>query len=112
MNDDRLVGDLRQVLDDSAAELDELTLAGLKAARLRALDATHARPGYGRWPWLAGALASVIAVALVLTEPEAGRDAEPATMAAVAEPALPVDDLELMSELDFVIWLAETETTL
>lgn len=105
MNDDQDKTFLRRVraeLDHSAASLDELTVARLRAARLQALEA---KPRHGRWFVLGGALSAAVAAGvvafLVLTPvavpPPTGLD----QLELVSEA-----DVELYQELEFYRWLA------
>ncbi len=122
--DDRLIERIRRRLDESVAELDEATLSRLAQARQRALSA---EPGHSRrarrWirslavrpasDWLvpAGALASVVAtvlaLALTVSEPENGlaRQVEDLDLLSAGE------ELELYENLEFYQWLDEREQT-
>lgn len=103
--DKAFVDDLRQRLDRHADNLDELTSARLRAMRKRALDQT-VRP-YFSWLPLGGLAAGAVAVLAVVLW----------TIAPQAPPGFPgdlellaqVEDLELIEELEFYVWLEETE---
>ena len=93
----RVAGRLRE----SEEQLDELTLARLRAARLRALEAARpARRGIVLGGLAGAAAVLVLAVSVWWTQPRG-----------VAPPLEDLqllsagDDLPLMQELDFYLWL-------
>ncbi len=93
----------RQVLDTSAQELDELTLARLRAARLRALSVPVSRPYRRLAPvW---AVASLLIGVLWLQWPSAAPQLalldDLDLLTAAEDPALYAEDWE------FYAWLAE-----
>lgn len=118
MTDDehrRLTDTVRRALDRTVAQLDDVTLKHLRAARERALDAARAGTGTHRLPRhrLHGPLGAAVAVTLVaavgawlwLSLPA---DSGPTPVAAL-------DDLELLAQqeapdfyadLEFYRWLA------
>ena len=101
-NDDQFSEHIGQRLRDSEDQLDELTLARLRAARLHALEA--ARPARPRL--LAGGLAGAATVAALAL---AVWWMQPATVATPPLEDLQLlsagEDLQLMEELDFYLWL-------
>jgi ferric-dicitrate binding protein FerR (iron transport regulator) len=113
-DEDKFLEQTRRALDRTAADLDMITTAKLRAARLRALDA--ARVPSWRRPWLvaAGGLATTALVAVV-----AGLLwlAPPATTP-VNVAAVDAEDVELLdsqespdfyADLDFYDWLANRD---
>ena len=107
---DELLAQIRRQLDASTERLDELTVARLRAARVRALEAAQAKRPFAAWRWLvplaSAATATVIVMALVRPNVSAPDGA-----------TLPGEgDIELMSatapleELEFYEWLATTAT--
>lgn len=110
--DDKLTRRARELFLASAAALDAGTLARLKAARLKAVEAASAQPAWSGWRIPAGA-AALLAVAVVgsalwwtgLTSPAAAP--EPFTTAGNED--LPIvltsDNLDMYADLDFYQWL-------
>lgn len=108
-SESRVVEAARQVLDTRARDLDEITSARLRAARLRALDARPVPRWRSQWVALAGVATAAIAVVLV---------AGPLWLRPAGPPPLSVaglEDLELLStrehpeffgDLEFYDWLA------
>jgi hypothetical protein len=103
--EDRLVERIRQQLDREAGQLDELTVARLRAARLRALE-TAGRP-HRRWLALLGTAAvAAIVVAVLYWQ-------QPVTLPGAIDDLDIVatgDDMELLEDLDFYDWLDKTQT--
>lgn len=105
----RIVETARQALDARARDLDDLTIARLRAARLRALDVRPVSPWRSKWVAVAGLATAAIAVVLV---------AGPLWLRPVGPSALSVaglEDLELLStrehpeffgDLEFYDWLS------
>jgi hypothetical protein len=109
-DDDKLIRHARRTLDATADNLDVLTAARLRAARLRALDA-GTRPDRRWWIGLGSAVTAGL-VALAIGGVLWLRAPQPAVPLAVAG----VDDLELLlradspefyKELEFYLWLSE-----
>jgi hypothetical protein len=107
MNDgeqQRFVEAVKRQLDTQSEALDELTLARLRAARKRALEAGTGRRRY--WlPALGTATAAVLALAFLLWP--ASREL-PVTLDDW-EIVASQDDLELIEEYDFYEWLEATQ---
>jgi hypothetical protein len=104
----KLVENIRRVLDSSVDEVDAATQARLAAARRAALAPARHQPG---WLIPAAATASIavaLVVGLALWPEGTGYDES-----ALAIEALPVlgspDELELYEELEFYQWLAEEQ---
>lgn len=101
-DDDRFRETIAERLRDSEEQLDELTLARLRAARLRAMEAA-ARPA--RPKLVAGGLAGAVTVLVLalsvwwLQPQSVAPPLEDLQLLTVG------DDLQLMEELDFYLWL-------
>jgi hypothetical protein len=108
---------IKQRLDESAEQTDELTLARLGAARRRAVEAGSRR--HGIWPlsdvlaagrgrrytWLVGAFLLVLLVAIWRLQMNA---APPQTLLFDDMELLgAAEELEFYQELDFFIWAAD-----
>ena len=109
-------GQARQVLDESAQNLDAATLSRLNRARQRALGQAGARK---LQPWflpagLASACAVLIAVAVVWHTPAhlaspAMADANVGTFASDLDMMSSDDGIEFYEDLDFYAWLDAQE---
>jgi hypothetical protein len=110
--DEEFLKRARQTLDRAATDIDELTAARLRAARLRALDAAATTP---RWrpAWLTVA-GSAVAAGLVAIVVGTLWFAVPTPHAPM--PVADADDFELLTmaenpdffeELDFYEWLTD-----
>jgi len=104
-NEKDFLNHVRRELDRSEKELDELTVARLRAARLRALEP---KPARRRW-FLAGGFAAATAmsgvVALLVLTPATvpvTTGLEPIELLADADP-------DFYKDLEFYQWLAERE---
>lgn len=107
MNDDKdheFLKRVRAELDRGADALDELTVARLRAARRRALDA---RPRARAWFVAGGVTAGLVTAALlaVLLAPPAG--GPPGTAGLEQIELLADADVDLYNDLEFYRWLAE-----
>ena len=105
-DDKRFVETVKRQLDQHADQVDELTLARLKAIRRTALDQTP-HPGFNWLPvgvW-GTAAAAVLALVIWHRVPEAP-DFSPGDLELLAQ----VEDLELIEELEFYAWLEESES--
>ena len=103
--EDRLAERIRQQLDREAGQLDELTVARLRTARLRALE--QARRPRHRWLAMLGtaAVAAVVAAVLYWQSPVNLPGAiDDLDIVATG------DEMELFEDLDFYDWLDETQT--
>ncbi len=104
--DEAFIDAVKQHLDRHADDLDELTSARLQAIRRRALD-ENKRPALGWLPLggLATAAVALLAVAIWTFAP-------PVTDGLPGDPELlaQAEDLELIEELDFYVWLEEIES--
>lgn len=107
MTDEReqaFLDQVRKHLDAQIGELDELTRARLRAARLRALAAPRRRSP--RWlPAFATAAVAALVLAVVLwpAPPEVQSPLEDVDIVAAQEP------LDLIDDYEFYEWLDETE---
>jgi hypothetical protein len=107
MTDDkesRFIAAAKAALDQSVQQLDEPTIARLRAARLRALE-----PRPRRLAWLAagGLATAALSAALVAVLLFAPATAPPATGLEQLELLSENDSLELYRDLEFYRWLAE-----
>ena len=105
-NEDKAFVDaVKQHLDRHARNLDELTAARLQAIRKRALD-EKTRPIIGWLPMggLATAVVALFAVAILTFAPQ-GHDGLPGDLELLTH----MEDLDLIEELDFYVWLEEIE---
>ena len=101
--DQQFVSSVRQTLDHSVTELDAVTLARLRAARLTALQGRHKPPIWQNRLALATAMSVVLVAGVwVLQKP--------------MEQDLPLDDLQLLTakedlelyrDLEFYQWLEQ-----
>ena len=137
LTEERLAAEAREVLDASVESLGPAVTERLAAARRAALEARDARIRARWWdvPWLmpAGALASVAATVAVIAvlagappratmtrAPMTGppMTGPPLTAGATADPIADADlellaeveDLELLEDLDFYLWLGSDAT--
>ena len=115
-NDDMLQ-QVRQALDDSVDNLDEMTRARLQAARKRAIGSAIQQSGWRRWlqprPAVTlpvGAMAMVL-VAVVSLHIYRAPTAITAPDAEVLEMLTAVDDLEILQDMEFYEWLESHEAT-
>ena len=105
MNDEketRLLRAVRDELDRRAADLDDLTLARLRAARRRALDVRPRRTWLLAGGIAAGALAAGLVAILLLAPPAA-----PPAPGLEQMDLLSAADLDLYKDLEFYHWLAD-----
>lgn len=109
LSEARLAGRLSERLDRLDDDLDELTVAKLRAARLQAVEQA-ARPSR-RWrPWLpaaATAMLLVVVTSVWLQRPVALAPAVPAVAFEDLELLAGPEELEFYESLEFVTWLAE-----
>ena len=99
---------LRQRLERSVDEVDELTGARLRAARKRAIATVTEPHGLSTWLSAGGfATAAVVVLTLVLWNGEV--DPLPSGLAQADWELLAEADLPLIEELDFYDWLAEED---
>ena len=102
--DDDFLQRVRSALDQSARELDELTVARLRAVRHQALEAPpRRRTGL----WITGLTAGAIAAGLVALLVIAPVAAPPATGLESLD-LLVEAEIDLYDDLEFYRWLAES----
>jgi len=105
--DQKLIQHVREVLDESVANIDAATLSRIRQARARALAQrpTRSTDWFGL---LSGAVATacvmVFAVIIILQSP-----ATPTTAAEDIDLISSSDNLELFEELEFYEWLEDYE---
>jgi len=107
MTDDResrFIAAAKTELERSTQQLDELTIARLRAARQRAIDARPRRRAWLAAGGLATAALSAALVAVLLFAPAAP---PPATGLEQLELLSENDGIELYRDLEFYRWLAE-----
>ena len=103
-DDNRFIEQVKYQLDQQADQLDEITAAKLRTARLRALDTRRPRK---LWlPVFGTATVSAIVLAMVLWQipTELPGPLEELDILASGE------DLELIEDMDFYDWLDATQT--
>lgn len=105
-DDNRFIEQVKQQLDQQAEQLDELTTARLRTARLQALDVAH-QPRKFWLPAFGTATAAAIALAVVVWHSPAEWPGAFEDMDIMASG----EDLELIEEMDFYDWLDATQTT-
>ena len=97
----QFVNNIRQSLDQSVEELDAVTRARLRAARLSALEAGQKRPVWHNRLALASAMSVTLVVGVWMTQKTVDND-------------LPIDDLQILTsnddlemyrDLEFYQWL-------
>ena len=103
--DTELLKRVRAELDRDVRDLDELTVARLRAARHRALDA---RPHRKLWWAAAGLTATAATAALVAILVVSPATAPPANSLEQID-LLADADIELFENLEFYRWLAERQ---
>jgi hypothetical protein len=119
--DEKFLEDIKQRLDTSADELDELTLARLGAARRRAVEAGSRSALYrlgdmlviGRSGRLALLIAGLLLIASVIVlnpgfAPSEDRSQELSLMEDM-ELLGAAEELEFYQELDFYLWVADEQ---
>jgi len=115
--------DVRAKLDREASALDSVTAARLAAARHRALAIAQERSQARWWPWLGGAVAASLLLAVVwvrapegptLTTAKASSPAAsvPAGTHPTASPLLIESDVAVIADLEFYDWLEEQDALL
>lgn len=90
-----------QTLEQQAGELDELTRARLRAARLRALDELPPQQVWWQSLWARLSLAAAASACAVLLAVSLQSTAPPSETLALAE------DAALIADLDLLLWLEE-----
>ena len=99
----QFVDSVRQTLDRSVTELDAVTLARLRAARLTALQGGHKQPVWQNRMALATAMSVALVTGVWLLQKPTGQE-------------LPLDDLQLLTakedlelyrDLEFYQWLEQ-----
>lgn len=100
----------RRLLEKSERECDELTVARLRAARLRALDALYRRRGMSWWSLgsiASAGIAAAVAGLLWFSPPaELSAPRPPETASVDMELLTTKESPEFYTELDFYDWLA------
>ncbi len=115
--------EVRVKLDREADALDSVTAARLASARHRALAIAHERSQARWWPWLSGAVAASLLVAVVLVREPHGTTlatskpstpVAPVTVGTHTTPSPPVieSDVAVIADLEFYDWLEERDALL
>jgi TPR repeat protein len=117
--DEELLNEIRQRLDHSANELDELTLAKLGAARRRAVAAGNrsalfrlgAVLAIGRSGMVALMLAGLLTIASVMLKSYPPAQNELQALSLMEDMALlgAAEELEFYEELDFYLWVTDEQ---
>jgi hypothetical protein len=120
-SDEAFLKEVKQQLQSSSNELDELTLAKLGAARRRAVEAAG-KPllaryadvialGHGRMAilLLAGLLFVVSVVMLKLTYPPVQQQLQPLTLLEDMALLGSAEELEFYQDLDFYLWVMDEQ---
>lgn len=105
------LAEAKRALDRSVADLDRETTVRLQRARLRALEASPARP---RWTVWAGGFVVASVALLALLWWDGSLDLarrQPLSMLEDLELVTSTENLELSDNLEFYGWLAEGTTT-
>jgi hypothetical protein len=100
---------LRQHLEYSVDDIDDLTLARLRAARARAVESSG-RPLLNKW-WLpAGGFATAVVIVIALTVYlQNGSALAPVLDSGDMEMLSSVDSFEILDNLEFYQWLEAQE---
>lgn len=105
--DDELLTRIRQQLQQSEQDLPNDTQRQLRQARQQALQRQH-RPQAWLWPASGLAVAATVGVLsfnLILNEPQESLAPAPADLELLSQ----ADNLEIMQELDFILWLEDEQ---
>ena len=109
IKDKRFLQDVKQLLDASTDELDEITRARLRAARARALGVAGGhKVSAVRWLLPAGGVVAAVAVAVVMLH-RGPAEVVPIFPNGDMDLLTAAEPLELLENLDFYEWL-EAET--
>ena len=103
---------VNQALDAEVAQMDELTLAKLKAARLKAIELGQSQPWWRKFSLSQGVMATSFSLFMVFIlvnplqqSPSLSAVSELQLMAAM-NPVLS-EDTEMLEQLEFVAWLEQ-----
>ena len=120
-SDEEFLDEIKQRLESSANELDELTLARLGAARRRAVEAGSRPPilhlgdtlAIGRTGWVALVLAGMLLIlSLMVLMPgsqPARDDLQAVSLMEDMELLGAAEDLEFYQDLDFYLWVTDEQ---
>lgn len=104
--EDKFTSKVRQVLDDSAGNLDELTLARLRAARANAVAIAEEKlSGHSYWLPAVGFATLLVAVSVVLLSTFNNGEVMPGIEAEDLEMLSSIDSLDLLDNMEFYEWL-------
>lgn len=103
---------VKTMLDQSVDELTPEIQRRLQSARYAALDKARARPRWWGLPAaaMAMALVAVVTTNVLLSQRNAGLPETVLAMDSEMELLTSADNLELMEDLEFMQWLAESQT--
>lgn len=111
MSEQQLHNKVNADLDESVANLDELTLAKIKSARLTALEQAQSKLWWQKISLKQGLLATSMSLCLValliVPSGQEPQDNELALMAAM-NPVL-TEEPEMLSDLEFLAWLDQEQ---
>ena len=111
MSEQQLQSKVNAELDNSVANLDELTLAKIKSARLRALEQGQNRYWWQKLSLRQGVVAtsfSLFVVALLLVPLTTSQQDDELALLAAMNPVL-TEEPEMLSDLEFLAWLEQEQ---
>lgn len=98
-------------LDKSIDQLDELTLAKIKAARLTALEQANRKSWWQKLSLTQGLVAtsfSIFLVAVLIIPLKTNQDNDDLALMAAMNPVL-AEEPEMLSDLEFLAWLEQEQ---
>lgn len=109
VSDEDFVKHVIESLDAANDDLDPITQARLRAARLHAASSTNdrRRSAWGSWPVTAAVLSLAVVVGIWAWRHEDSLSAD--RLVGVAELAALDDGIDLYEDLDFYVWLSEQQ---
>ena len=102
---------VNRALDDSVEQLDELTTAKIKAARIKALERVNQVPWWRKITLGQGAFAtafSLVLAALLIIPLKSNQDNDDLALMAAMNPVL-AEAPEMLSDLEFLAWLEQEQ---
>ena len=111
MSEQKLQNKVNAELNQSVAQLDELTLAKIKAARLTALEQANKLTWWQKLGFKQGALAtsfSLLLVAVLVAPISGNKETDELALMAAMNPVL-AEEPEMLSDLAFLAWLEQEQ---